>query len=306
MNIVLGSIADWSSQWRMIVNCDANKTELICFYTNTPELLPTSFSLGMKSVLLKDHSKVLGVVIDKNLNFKEQSKAVYNKLICRWVSLCRYCNRNWGMCQEVIIRIARTIIFSSCMFYASMVWMNDSNLSDLNSLSYKVAKSAVGAVFNDAISTLEVIVGIPPLQVQNRAIILKHYLKTIADQPNLSEDHHIDFICLGIQSRNNVILTHMKDVFRFLNWKYERSPDHFSASDISLLQDQASEQFTRFSRKSCTYTKSMINEFTEVLWQECLNNRFQLEGRSRTPVVSLKPLQLPRYTQREEEVLLPP
>ncbi len=82
MNIVLGSIADWSSQWRMIVNCDANKTELICFYSNTPELLPTSFSLGMKSVLLKDHSKVLGVVIDKNLNFKEQSKAVYNKLIC--------------------------------------------------------------------------------------------------------------------------------------------------------------------------------------------------------------------------------
>ena len=66
MNLVLGSINDWTSKWRMVINCNVNKTEVICFHSDTPQLVSTSFTLGNKTIQLTDHSKVLGVILDKN------------------------------------------------------------------------------------------------------------------------------------------------------------------------------------------------------------------------------------------------
>ena len=40
MTLVLGSISDWTSRWRMVINCEINKTEIICFHTATPHLVP--------------------------------------------------------------------------------------------------------------------------------------------------------------------------------------------------------------------------------------------------------------------------
>ncbi len=303
MNLVLGAIADWTSQWRMVVNCDKNKTELICFYTNTPHLLPSSFTLGKNSVLVTDHSKVLGVVIDKDLNFKEHSKAVYNKLIFRWISMCRYSNRNWGMNQEVIMRIAKTIIFS-CMFYAGMVWFTNQNISELKGLWYRLAKSAVGAVFNVDINTLEVIVGVPPLEVQNRIITLKHYLKTITEKPNQYVDIYVEFLNSEINSSNPVVLCQIRDVFKFMCWKHANYPDQFSHQDVNIIQQRSLDQFSLLSKMGCWYTKGMIGKFTELIWQESLNNKMLLDGCSRIPVVSLQPLHLPWHTNRKDEVLL--
>ena len=41
MNLVLGSINDWTCRWRMVINCSVNKTEVICFYSHTPQLYST-------------------------------------------------------------------------------------------------------------------------------------------------------------------------------------------------------------------------------------------------------------------------
>ena len=51
------------------------------------------------------------------------------------------------------------------------------NLKEIKSLWYKLVKSGVGAVFNIKLDLGEVILGLPPLAVQQKVNTAKHYLK---------------------------------------------------------------------------------------------------------------------------------
>lgn len=217
--------------------------------------------------------------------------------------LCRYANRNWGLNQRVMIRIVKATMFS-CLFYASMIWMTNSNVSTINSLWYKVAKSSVGAVYNVKSSVLEVILGVPPLLVYNRIITIKHYLKVLSEQPGDYEDTHITFLRNELDANNSAILYHLRDVYKFLNWKQQIRPEHFSISDVETLEDRNLQNFTNLSKDACLYSKFMIRDFTEYLWQECLNSQLQQDGETRIPKVSVDPLSIPFSTSREEEVKL--
>jgi hypothetical protein len=299
LSIVLGSITDWTSQWRMIINCDVNKTEVICFNCDSLELVPTSYNIGGRVIYLTDQTKVLGVTMDKKLSFKGHSQAVYNKLIYRWVCLCRYSNRNWGLNQAVMIRIVKIIMFSS-LFYGCMIWMSNANMAEIHKLWYKVAKSAVGAVYNVQNALVEVILGVPPLQIAKRIITVKHYLKVLYGPPDI----HMEFISHQIKEDNVTIACHMRDVFRFLQWKLDLYPTSFTTSDESIIKSKDLHRLSSISEKASTYTKQMMKKFTELMWQESLNNQLQLEGWSRTPTVSTNALAMPRSTSREQEVLI--
>ena len=48
----------------------------------------------------------------------------------------------------------------------------------------------------------------------------------------------------------------------------------------------------------------MMNGFTESIWQESINNQLQMEGWSKTPVVSTLTLIMAPTTSRDEEVLV--
>jgi hypothetical protein len=299
LSIVLGSITNWTAQWRMVINCDINKTEIVCFSCSDPEKIPKSYNIGGKLIYLTEQTKVLGVVMDKQLSFKGHSLAVYNKLVYRWVCLCRYSNRTWGLNQAVMIRIVKTIMFSS-LFYGCMVWMTNANMASIHSLWYKVAKSALGAVYNVQNALLEVILGVPPLQVAKRIITTKHYLKVFSDPPDI----HLEFIIAEIKHGNVIIDCHLRDVFRFLQWKLDKYPTVFTTIDEVIIRNQSPEQLHLLTVRACTYTKTTMRLFTEALWQESLNNQLQMEGWSKTPTVSTLPLKMPPSTSREEEVLV--
>ena len=48
----------------------------------------------------------------------------------------------------------------------------------------------------------------------------------------------------------------------------------------------------------------LMDKFTELIWQESVQNQLQLEGWPDIPRVSLSPLPLPHGTSREQEVLI--
>ena len=228
MNLVLGSINEWTSRWRMVINCNVNKTEVIlCFHSYSPQLVPTSFTLGDKTIQVTDNSKVLGVILDKNLTYKEHSSYVYNKLVYKWVNICRYSNRNWGLNQIVTIRIIRVLIFSS-LYYGNIILMNSRNMKAINSLWYKLSKSAVGPIFNVSRSLLQVILGTPPLEIQNRIIIVKNYLKCVTDQHDNHQDKHLSFILDKLAAGNSAVESHIWKIFKFLAWKIKIWPEVFS------------------------------------------------------------------------------
>ena len=274
LNLAMDSIEYWTSCWRLVINCNVNKTEIICFNSYDHAGIPTSFTLGGKQIHLTDQTKVLGVILDSKLTYKKHSKHVYNNLVYRWVCMSRYANRNWGMNQAVLVRVAKTILFST-LFYGSIIWMKNSNMTDINKLWYRVSKSAVGAVFNVQGAILEVILGVPPLQTMGRVISIKHYLKVLHD----SHDIHFDFVRTQLDEMNPTVLCHLRDVQKFLIWKIEHFSTEAQAFELSDIAQRNLDQILLLPQKTYKYTKGMIQQFTELLWQESIQNLLAADDR---------------------------
>ena len=98
MNDVLSAMNNWCFKWRMVINCSPNKTEIITFHTaeNNKLLIPQSFKLGQKMVKVVGKTKVLGLIIDEDLSYKDHSEYIYNRLLKKWVLVAKYSNKNWG------------------------------------------------------------------------------------------------------------------------------------------------------------------------------------------------------------------
>ena len=175
LQMVLDKLHTWAMRWQMIINCQPNKTEVICFGTaeNDRSLIPPEFSLGNQKIKLAKHTKVLGIILDEDLLIHEHSKEVYKKLITRWNIIRMYCNRNWGFSQRVMVELIRSL-FLSCLLYRSHIWMNKKNMKEI-----KILKTSIGAVFNIKYTIAEITVGLPAIILQNKINQIKHYLKII-------------------------------------------------------------------------------------------------------------------------------
>ena len=281
------------------MNCEVNKTEVVCFSSKNYEEVPRSFLLGQNTIQLVDSSKALGIIIDRKLNFKDHGISVYNNLIYKWVTICRSCNRNWGLNHLVLSRISKTVLFS-LVFYGCSVWMNDINMKPIDRLWCKIAKTAVGAIFNVNQSILEVILGIPPLDIQRRVINVKHYLKALSLDRNT--DQYLDFIISEYSKQNPFVVNMIKEVGKFFLWKLEHDPDSFSDADRLTIQNRQFDSLHLLT--NLAYSKKMMTQYTENLWQIALNNRLMLMGERRAPTVSTRPIPLPLGTNRKTEVLM--
>ena len=165
----------------MKVNCDRNKTEVVCFNTseNDRDLIPRSFQLGDKEIYRVAATRVLGLTIDEDLTFKPHSQLVLKSLHAIWATLCKYSNRHWGFTQEVMLYLVKTL-FISKLSYASHIWITKENIKEINQLYYHILKSTIlitGAVLNISQSVAEVILGVPPIFIQTKVHSVKHFLK---------------------------------------------------------------------------------------------------------------------------------
>ena len=100
--VIMNSLKKWCACWRMLINCLPNKTEIVCFGTAEGDrsLIPDSFGLGNDIIKLVSHTKVLGLIMDENLSYKDHSNMVHHKLLFRWVTIRKYSKRNWGSIKK--------------------------------------------------------------------------------------------------------------------------------------------------------------------------------------------------------------
>ena len=295
----------WTCKWRMLINCSPNKTEIVCFNVAEKDrsLVPTQFKIGENQIKVVSKTKVLGLTMDQDLNFKDHRDNLYKRLCLRWITICRYTSRNWGLNQRILVRLGETLILSS-MFYAGIIWMREGHLEKLEKLWYKLLKTSVGAVFNIRQTTAEVILGIPPLKIINRVNTTKHYLKIniFHQADDKLRDTITDNLMLGWEA-NPVLKNEIKNVFHFLRWSVENTPEKFSPVDKDIISARDYCQFGKLSSKSCTYTKAQITSYTEQVWQMSLVTQSQMNGDQFPPVVSCSKLQIPNGTERGVEVL---
>ena len=183
-----------------------------------------------------------------------------------------------------------------------MVWISQHNLADINKLWYKVLKSTLGATFNVKLELCEIISGLPPIVVQNSINSIKHFLKL-----NIKKDDNDPLRMLinkGIQPGPSKDLHgKLQQVFKFLQWKLMLSPECFTASDQIIVEENIVDYFADLSSTCCSYTKSMVKEYTEKLWQNSIQNKWLLNGSNIIPTVSCSSLVFKSSIPRNIETL---
>ena len=307
LNDILELLDKWTSKWRMKVNCDRNKTEVICFHTNEGDinLIPLSFKLGNKDIYRVAETKVLGLVIDQHLSYRSHCQSIIKSLQGRWASICQYSNKYWGFNVRVMMQLIKAL-FISKMSYASHIWMTKENLQDLNQLWYHILKSVIGAVLNISHNISELILGIPPIQIQTQVNNIKHFLKII-NKP-VQQDIFKQFLCATYNAeRKSPRQLHCKirDTFSFLEWKIDHSPAHFNEEDAAIIHGRQFSDFFKLSEKSCSYTQLMMKQYTEtVLWSASIRNQFQVDGYPIAPSPRCDIIPIPPETPRKTEVQL--
>ena len=303
MQIVLNKIHEWAKKWRMVINCQPDKTELICFSTaeNDRSLVPKTFKLGDADIRLVTHTKVLGLIIDENLKFHEHRKYVYKKLCNIWVTICQYSNRHWGLNINTMLRILKTLFIPTLM-YAGHIWFNQQNLKEINSLYYKMVKSSIGAVLDIKQSYAEAILGLPPLNIVNEVNKIKHYLKI--NMTRLPEDKLRELIKSEIlQDTGNSVTHSIRQVFKYLKWKLINYPRTIQEADIDIIENGRVEEFFSISLNTCKYTKDIMTKYTEYVWKKSLKNQLQNEGYNVVLDPKCSPIPIPA-SNREEEVMI--
>ena len=130
--------------------------------------------MGNKNIKRVPQTKVLGLIIDEKLSYIPHSKKANQKICGSWANICEFTNRNYGFNHWVICQITRTYFLPS-LHYAGLVWQNNRSIKEVEGVWYRIIKSAIGAVFNIRRSIAEVILGLPPLELQNKLNQVKHF-----------------------------------------------------------------------------------------------------------------------------------
>ena len=101
-----------------------------------------------------------------------------------------------------------------------------------------------------------------------------------------------------------VVHTAMRDVFEFLKWKCEMHPSDFSEQDKEIVRRKELSEFFEVSLQASFYTKAIMTEYTEHLWQSSIRNEYLLDGYNTFPTPKCAKLPLTKGTSRESEVLV--
>ena len=307
LKMVAECLYSWTKKWRININCQPNKTEFICFGTADGKAndVPQLVHLGNNQIKKVQETKVLGLTVDENLSFLTHSKNVLVKIQGKWAQICNYTNIHWGFNQKVITRIAQTYFLTS-LHYAGTVWMTDKNMKEIEKLWYKIIKSAIGATFNLRKSLAEVILGLPPLAIQNEINKIKFYLKLNIKPGKEDRVRHFIHQCYVDPSQNlhSELKSSIKEVFKFLTWKLTNHPNDFNDYDKNTIVLKLHENFINLSTKSCSYTKCMIQKYTEMIWEKRITNEYSLDGFHHAPKPSCDRIPIPNNATRKNEVLL--
>ena len=304
LQYTLSTVNSWTKKWRMVINCQPNKTEIIGFSTaeRDKSLIPATFKLGDSTINRVSQTKALGLVIDEDLNFTEHSNTVYKKLLGLWAMISRYSNRHWGFNVNTMTIIIKTL-FLPTLLYAGHIWINHRNMKEINSLYYKILKSTVGAVFNIRQSYAEIILGLPPIKVVTEINKVKHNLKIHMAQ--IPEDRLRDLVEIELRSNQGSAAYHsIRQVFKYLKWKLQKYPESIADRDKDIIYSGNIEEFFNISTESCKYTKAIIVNYTEYLWKNAIQNELQQEGHSVIPEPKCTPVPFTPGLKRDEEVMI--
>ena len=252
MQTVCDYIYQWCKKWRLIVNCNRNKTEIIILShvhkCQTSHQLQ-KINLGNHELHYVEKSKVLGVIIDENLSFEQHSKAILRNCWHAWFTLCENTSRKRGLNTSSLCILFKTVVLTK-LLYAAPVWLNG-NLDIFKDFISRSLLRISGGQFHPTKVLKEVILGIPPLELMHEQIIIKFILKCLYQADDVSGK------ILQVEATpRHPFNSHTRLTKEFL--QYENSLDNrLSRTTLDM-----------FNREQLVYNKDKILEYTCHKWNQ--------------------------------------
>jgi len=271
MQRLCNELTRWCQKNKLVINCEVNKTEAIILKTGgepcSDEEQPPQLQINNQYIRYVRNTKVLGVIIDDELNFSYHARQKLQECNKKWGLITKSTNRNHGLNISSLTLLWKTMILTKLM-YAAPIWLWK-NIDSFKSLWQSAFMKITGAFLYPSRALTEIALHLPPLEVLTEVQTAKFLCKV------LSSDDNVTSTLLQIEGSVPELFHHqLLSLKEFIHWKY---PEEFGRRThfVDLLQ-------VKQKGLSLHYTKDEILHYQEHRWKRLLTSQMSVVGSTQT------------------------
>ena len=208
-----------------------------------------------KSINYVKQTKVLGLIIDEDLNFHQHAIQKLKECNKKWGHITQHTNRKHGLNVRSLTLLLKTMILTK-VHYAAPLWLH-TNLHTYKDFWNSAIMKITGAMLNPSREITEVSLQLPPLDIQLEILTVKFLCKCLT-----ADDIMTSIILQAEGSLGKCFHEQFRAVKSFLSWRTNyKNP----ARKIELIDSN--------NRSLALYTKEMMTEYQHVIWMKQIRNR---------------------------------
>jgi hypothetical protein len=263
-------LSHWCAKWRLIVNCNKNKTECLiirprsrkssCLTTQaqSDNYCPTKLSISGKNIEYVRDTTVLGLVVDDNLAYTKHANQKIQQCWFAWYNISKNTTRYRGLNVSSLVILFRAIVLSK-LLYAAPVWLK-TQLHKFKDLYSRVCLKISGSTHFPQQNLALLAMGLEPLSVHYELIVTKFVLKS------LNLDDSMKSILLQIEStRSHPFFHHIVLAQQYISGKKDPL-----LTTVSQRKNRTTS-LVEADKGITHYTKEDMVAFKGKLWNELLS-----------------------------------
>ena len=271
MQKLCNELSKWCQKNKLVINCELNKTEAIILKTGgepCPEKeQPPQLQINGQYIRYVKSTKVLGVILDDQLNFNCHAKQKLNECIKKWSLITKSTNRNHGLNIRSLTLLWKTMILSKLM-YAAPIWLWK-NLETFKSFWQSSFMKITGAYLYPNRALSEIALHLPPLEILLETQTVKFLCKILSSNDTLTST------LLQIEgSIPDLFHQQIVSLKNFIHWRYPEDLGR-RTHKVDLLE-------VKRKGYSLHYTKEVIQIYQEHRWKNLATSRLNVLGSSNT------------------------
>ena len=255
LQAICDKLYHWCRKWRLLINCDQNKTEVLIINGSneeTPRTLPP-VKIGDVALQYVEKSRVLGVTIDKELSFSHHAKDMLKRCWYQWYKITKGTSRQSGLNTSSLTLMFKTLVLTKLM-YAAPAWL-DKQLMLFKNLWSRVLLKIVGAQYHTERSITEALLNLPPLEVHLEVISVKFLLKCL-----YSDDEMIAILLTINDNPSHPLFIKSQQLKKYILWKEN------GCSVKKRCSTHGIDLINFLEHDTCYYTKEDMELYLNTIW----------------------------------------
>ena len=255
-------IAKWCQRNWLVINCDKDKTEAIILNSGNETFnhTPPDLHIDGKKIKYVKSTKVLGLIVDADLNFCHHAEQRLKDCKKKWGFLTKSTNRNHGLNVSSLTILLKTTVLTK-LFYAAPIWI-DKQISLFRGFWNSIVMKLTGATLNPHRVLSEIALHLPPLEVQAEVITTKFLCKILT-----SEDALTSTLFQIEGSLTKEFHSHLCAIKRYIIWR-DDTQQFRSIRNVDLCYIK--------NQKVLHYNKATITQYRQKIWMDYSRNQCEI------------------------------